>query len=213
MLWNPDRKQESGSKAKLTQTKWNDAAQVTGMEGPRGQEAVACLLPLFHPTPPSPHSCLLGGRVYLKGMSAAGTKTTKSRVFRFWGARQPGRRSLCNVPPNFYPCLSRAPRAGWKAWHVHPGGTDVVPRTPPLGAGSRHTELEVTQAEIWGHLSPADASCTRGTEISQTSLFPQGWERQKQFCLCFQILIFLESALRECLFFFFFFLFLSKITP
>ena len=174
-----------------------------GWKGPEGRrqlpDSCPCSTPLPHPL-----SCLLEGRVYLKGMSAAGTKTTKSRVFHFWGARQPGRRSLCNVPPNFYPCLSRAPRAGWKAWHVPPGGTDVVPPTPPLGAGSRHTELEVTQAEIWGHLSPADASCTRGTEISQTSLFPQGWERRTQFCLCFQILIFLESAPKECLFFFFF---------
>lgn len=55
------------------------------MEGPRGQEAVGCLLPLFHPTPPPTPTPQLsvGGRVYLKGMSAAGIKTTKSKSFAF----------------------------------------------------------------------------------------------------------------------------------
>lgn len=37
-LWNPDRKRESCSNAKLIQTERNDAAEVTGMERPRGRE-------------------------------------------------------------------------------------------------------------------------------------------------------------------------------
>lgn len=176
MLWNPDRKQESGSKAKLIQTKWNDAAQVSGMEGPRGQEAVACLLPLFHPTPLPPHSCLWEEGFTWRGWVLQESRLPKGRVFHFWGARQPGRRFLCNVPPNFYPCLSRASRTGWKTWHAHPGGTDVVPPppTPSLGAGSRHTELEVTQAEIWGHLSQQLPPVLGGRKFPRLACFLRG---------------------------------------
>lgn len=183
-----------------------------GWKGPEGRRQLPDSCPCSTPLPHPPTAVCWREGFTWRGWVLQEPRLPKAESFISEGQDNQGG-DLCNVPPNFYPCLSRAPRAGWKAWHVPPGGTDVVPPTPPLGAGSRHTELEVTQAEIWGRLSPADASCTRGTEISQTSLFPQGWERRKQFCLCFQILIFLESAPKECLLFFFFFSFFPKITP
>lgn len=56
-----------------------------GWKGPEGRRQLAvscpCSTPLHPPTPTPQLS--VGGRVYLKGMSAAGIKTTKSKSFAF----------------------------------------------------------------------------------------------------------------------------------
>lgn len=125
VLWAPDRKWESRSKAKLIQTKWNDAVEVSGMEGPRGREVVSHLLPLS-----SPALCGAGEVLFEEDGCCGNQELPKAEwVFHFWGTKHPGRKSLCNAPPNCCPWLSRAPGNGWKAWHAYTEGTDVAPPT------------------------------------------------------------------------------------
>ena len=102
---------------------WDGRAQRAG-----GSCLSPALVPPHSPTPPTA-VCWEEGFTW-RGWVPQEPRLPKVEFFISEGQDKPGRRSLCNVPPNFYPCLSRAPRTGWKAWHAHPGGTDVVPRHP-----------------------------------------------------------------------------------
>lgn len=192
-LWNPDRKCESCSNAKLIQTERKDVAQVTGVERPTGGwRCLTCLLPLSSPA-------LCGRReAFFEEDGCCGTwKLPKvewvDTPFHFkaktWGG------NLCAMakPPHGCLWLSRAPRNPWKACCAYIEGTDVVfTLLSPWGwlqtgrgGGDSDGDLRPS-VPVPSSICPSPA---RGMEISQTRFPPQGWERQKQLYLCFQILI------------------------
>lgn len=144
-LWNPDRKSESCSNAKLIQTKRNDAAEVTGMERPRGQE-VSNL-------PPALSSSALCGRgeALFEGDSCCGTQ--KLPKAEWVGTSFHSGKEISVQWPSLHMAVSDF------VGHLEVRGKVGMPTRKaqmwfppsyPLGAGSRHTEVEVTQTEVLG---------------------------------------------------------------
>ena len=101
-----------------------------GWKGPEGRRQLPVSCPCSTPLPHPPTAVCWEEGFTWRGWVLREPRLPKVEFFISEGQDKPGRRSLCHVPPNFYPCLSRAPRTGWKAWHAHPGGTDVVPHHP-----------------------------------------------------------------------------------
>lgn len=144
-LWNPDRKHESCSNAKLIQTDRNDAAEVTGMERPRGQE-VSNLPPAL-----SPHLSVGEEKLCLKGTVVVGPgsyqKQSELAHPFILGRKSLQWPSLHMAVSNFVGPLEIRGKVGMHTLKAQMW----FPPSYPLGAGSRHTEVGVTQTEVIGN--------------------------------------------------------------